>query len=148
MARVKLDLPAVFPFSTELTVRITEINYGRHLANDSLLGLLHEARIRFLKQHGLSEEDVDGVSMIMTDAVIVYENQAFHGDRLHIDVAVAAAGKCACDFYFRVIEPGRDAEIGRAKTGIAFFDYRKQKICRMPECFKNLLAPAPEGEIA
>ena len=148
MARVKLDLPVSFPFSTELTVRIGEINYGRHLANDSFLGLLHEARLRFLKQHGFSEEDVGGVSMIMTDAVIVYENQAFHGDHLRIDVAVAGAGKCACDFYFRVTDTNDGEEIGRAKTGIAFYDYRKKKICRMPECFKELLAPVPEGEAA
>ena len=148
MARVKLDLPVSFPFSTELTVRIGEINYGRHLANDSFLGLLHEARLRFLKQHGFSVEDVGGVSMIMTDAVIVYENQAFHGDHLRIDVAVAGAGKCACDFYFRVTDTNDGEEIGRAKTGIAFYDYRRKKICRMPECFKDLVAPGPNGEVA
>ena len=48
MARVKLDLNGVeFVFRTELDVRITDINYGRHVGNDAMLGLLHEARLRY-----------------------------------------------------------------------------------------------------
>ena len=44
MARVKLDMEGVaFVFRTELDVRITDINYGRHVGNDAMLGLLHEA---------------------------------------------------------------------------------------------------------
>ena len=53
MARIKLDLPERFPFSTELRVRITDVNYGGHMGNDSLLGLLHEARVRFLEHYAL-----------------------------------------------------------------------------------------------
>lgn len=48
MPRVKVALPVSFPFTTQLPVRITDINYGAHLGNDALLGLLHEARIHFL----------------------------------------------------------------------------------------------------
>jgi hypothetical protein len=45
MPRLKLELPAGFPFRTTLTVRVTDLNYGNHLGNDALLGLLHEARV-------------------------------------------------------------------------------------------------------
>ena len=48
MARVKLEIPELLPFATELEVRVGDVNYGGHLGNDALLGLLHEARIRFL----------------------------------------------------------------------------------------------------
>ena len=58
MARIKLDLPGRFPFSTELRVRITDVNYGGHMGNDALLGLLHEARVQFLAHYGLSELDI------------------------------------------------------------------------------------------
>jgi hypothetical protein len=38
MARIKLDLPADFPFAAELRVRITDINYGGHMGNDCAAG--------------------------------------------------------------------------------------------------------------
>ena len=37
MGRVKLELPETFSFSTELTVRVTDLNYGGHLGNADTL---------------------------------------------------------------------------------------------------------------
>lgn len=145
MARVKLDLPEVLPFSTELEVRIGDINYGRHLGNDALLGLLHEARLRFLARHHFTETDAGGASMIMLDAVLVYAAQAFHGDRLRIEVGVGEFGPSRCDMFYRVSRPADGVEIARAKTGLAFFDYAAGRIVRMPASFKSRLqeqAPA------
>jgi len=48
MARSRIDLPDSFPFGIDIPVRITDINYGGHLGNDAVLGLVHEARIAFL----------------------------------------------------------------------------------------------------
>jgi acyl-CoA thioesterase FadM len=71
----------IFPFSTELRVRITDVNYGGHMGNDSLLGLLHEARVQFLAHYGLSELDIGGLwGIIMADSVIVYKSEAFPGE--------------------------------------------------------------------
>jgi hypothetical protein len=36
MARIKLELPETFPFSTERTVRITDLKDGGHLGNADL----------------------------------------------------------------------------------------------------------------
>lgn len=49
MARIKIDLPKNFIFNTSLPVRIDDLNYGRHLANDRVLALAHEGRIRFFQ---------------------------------------------------------------------------------------------------
>ncbi|HCB15290.1 MAG TPA: thioesterase, partial [Gammaproteobacteria bacterium] len=70
--RIKLDLPADYSFTTELRIRITDVNYGGHLGNDAMLGLLHEARVRFLKHHGFSELDIGGCGLIMTGSSLVY----------------------------------------------------------------------------
>ena len=139
MARVKLDLPERFNFSTGLTVRIGDINYGRHLGNDAVLAYAHEARLRFLKRHGFSEADVDGVGMIMLDAVVVYKSQAFHGDELNVDVAASDFGPCGCDFLYRMSEKKSGREIARVKTGLAFFDYSRNRIAKMPERFRAAL---------
>ena len=78
MARIHLNLPAHFPFCAELRVRITDVNYGGHMGNDALLGLLHEARVQFLAHYGLSELDIGGLGIIMADSVIVYKLSLIH----------------------------------------------------------------------
>ena len=88
MARIKLILPEKFNFSTLIDVRITDINYGGHLGNDSVLGIIHEARVRLLADKGFSEGDIDGVGILMMDAVINFPSEGFYGDKLRIDVAV------------------------------------------------------------
>jgi acyl-CoA thioesterase FadM len=93
MARVKLDMKGVeFVYRTELEVRITDINYGRHVGNDAMLGLLHEARLRFLAQFGFSEEDIGGVGMLMGDAVVQFKGIAVRGDRLVVEMGLAMWG--------------------------------------------------------
>ena len=142
MARVKLEMPERFAFSTELPVRITDINYGRHLGNDAVLAFAHEARVRFLGAHGFSEADVDGVGMIMLDAVVVYKSQAFHGETLTVEVAATDLGPCGCDFLYRLTEKQSGREIARVKTGLAFFDYAKNRIAKMPDRFRSAMGGA------
>ena len=143
MARVKLDLPGRFAFSTELEIRIGDINYGRHLGNDAVLAFAHEARLRFLKSFGFSESDVDGVGMIMLDAVVVYKSQAFHGEVLKIEVAAADPGPCGCDLLYRMTDKASGREVAHVKTGLAFFDYAKNRIAKMPERFRAAVTMPP-----
>ncbi len=143
MPRVKIELPAAFPFATEIPVRITDINYGGHLGNDALLALLHEARLRFLQHHGLSEVDLGGCGMLMVDAAIAYRAEVFHGDTLRIEVGVTDPRRTGCDFVYRVTKAGSGALAAEAKTGIAFFDYQQRKIQKMPARFAELFGSAP-----
>jgi len=136
MARVRLELPETFQFTTELAVRITDINYGRHLGNDSLLSMLHEARVRLLKELGFTEFDIDGRGIIMVDAAIMYKSEAFHGDVLRIGVSVRDFSQFGCDFVYKVERMGSGEEIARAKTGIVFFDYDRRTPVQVPEKFK------------
>ncbi len=138
MARIKLDLPEVFEFSFELSVRISDINYGGHLGNDAVLALLNEARIKFLAQHGFTEMDIGGVGLIMANAVIQYKSQAFHNDRLLIEVAVCNVGRHGCDFAYRISNKETGKEIVRSTTGIVFFDYSRNKVAEVPEKFRAL----------
>jgi acyl-CoA thioester hydrolase len=136
MPRVKLDLPTRILFATDIPVRITDINYGGHLGNDSLLSVLHEARAQFLKKFGFSESDIGGVGILMSDAVLVYKAEVFYGDVLTIEIGVDDLQTAGADITYRVLSNGKEA--ARAKTGIVFFDYTARKIVQMPEIFKNL----------
>jgi acyl-CoA thioester hydrolase len=137
VSRVKLDLPAEFPFTTEVALRVSDINYGGHLGNDAVLALAQEARIRFLRSHGWSEGDVAGVGIIMADAVIVYRSEAFYGDVLTIDVAVADIQAFGCDLLYRMVNKGSGKEVARVKTGIVFFDYVRRKPTPVPKDFRE-----------
>jgi acyl-CoA thioesterase FadM len=138
MARTRLEIPSSFPFAVEMPVRISDINYGGHLGNDAVLSLLQEARIHYLRLHGYSEKDVDGVGLIMTDAVILYRAEAFHGDRLRIEIAVGNCEAHGCDFYYRATNMASGKEVVRAKTGVAFFDYERRRVAEVPPRFKQL----------
>ena len=138
MARIKLDLPEHFPFTIELRVRITDVNYGGHMGNDSLLGLLHEARVWFLAHYDLNELDIFGVGLIMADSVIVYKSEAFPGEMLEIAVTVTDFNKYGCDFVYRATEKTSGREVARAKTGIVFFDYTRRAIQPVPPAFRQL----------
>ena len=121
MARIKINFPDTHLFSTEIKVRITDLNYGNHLGNDSLLSLLHEARVRFFREYGYTELNVEGVGIIMADVAIQYVSEAFYGERLKIDIAAGDFSRVAFDMFYRVTSGERVVAV--AKTGIVFYDY-------------------------
>jgi acyl-CoA thioesterase FadM len=137
MGRTRLNLPEKFNFSTEVPLRITDINYGGHLGNDTVLSLLHEARVRFLNSMGYSEIDIEGAGIIMADAVIQYRLEAFYGDVLIIEVIAEEFEKFSCDVFYRISNAENGKEVARAKTTVVFFDYRNRKKIPVPEKFMD-----------
>ncbi len=146
MSRVKLNLPETFFFSTELPIRIYDINYGNHLGNDAVLRLMHEARVQWFRQCNLDELDIDGIGLVISDAVIVYQSQGLYGDLLTVEIAASDLGRYGCDFFYRLSNKLAGREIARAKTGIVFFDYRIQKVAGVPERFKTAFFPESRAE--
>lgn len=144
MARVKLNLDGVaFVFRTEMEVRITDINYGRHVGNDAMLGLLHEARLRFLAQYGFSEEDIGGVGMLMGDAVVQFKAVAFRGDRLVVELGLADVERRTYDLMYRVTRMGDGAVVALAKTGMVAFDYATNRLADLPAVFLEKTGAKP-----
>lgn len=137
MPRIKIVLPNKFIFRTEIQIRITDINYGGHLGNDSLLSIIHEARVRFLQYLGYSESNVEGNGIIMIDAGVQYKSEGFYGDELLIEIAVNDFTEIGCDFVYRLTNKNSKKEIAVAKTGIVFFNYEKRKTAPMPPEFKK-----------
>ena len=137
MARIKIELPEKYIYSTKIEVRIGDINYGGHLANDAVLTLAHEARIRFLAIHAYTETNVHGLGLIMTDAAVVYKSEAFYGDRLHIDIAILEINRLGFELFYRFSNAVTAKEVAHVKTGMAFFDYTNRKIMATPQEFQK-----------
>ncbi|MBD3219757.1 esterase [bacterium] len=132
MPRLQLTPLSAYHFSTDLVVRVTDVNYGGHLGNDRLLALLHEARVAYLAEHGWSEMDCAGTGLIMTDAAIQYRAEAFAGDVLRIEVAPAEPARTGFRFFYRVTRQGDEALIALGETGMACFDYARRRVAPLP----------------
>ncbi len=137
MARIKLDLPERFVFATDIPIYVSYINYGAHLGNDAALSLLQEARLRFLLAHGYTELDVEGRGIIIADAAIVYRAEAFYGETMVVEIALADFNAYGFDMFYRMAHKERGTEIVRAKTGIVFFDYAARRPVTVPEGFRR-----------
>ena len=137
MARIVIDLPERFAFSTELTVYLSHINYGNHLDNALLLTMVSEARLRFLKSLGYTELDVEGVGIIVADAAVQYKSEAFHGEVLVAAMTPVDFNKYGCDLVWRLSEKDSGREVARGKTGIVFFDYTSRKMAPVPAAFRQ-----------
>jgi acyl-CoA thioester hydrolase len=137
MSRIKIELPEMFIFKTEIPIRITDINYGGHLGNDSLLSIIHEARLRFLSHLGYSESNVEENGIIMIDSAVQYKSEGFYGDELLVEIVVNDFTCIGCDFVYRLTNKNSKKEIAIAKTGIVFFNYEKRKTAPVPPQFKK-----------
>ena len=135
MNRIQIELPDVFDFRTLMDVRITDINYGGHLGNDSVLSLIHEARVRFFLSLGVSESDIGGTGIIMSDASIVFKSESFYGDCLAVSVAVGGISTSSFDLFYLIEQDEARREVARAKTGIVCFDYSARRIRPIPASF-------------
>jgi acyl-CoA thioester hydrolase len=135
MARIKIDLPEHFSFSTTIPVRITDLNYGGHVGNDTILSIIHEARVQYLQQWGYGELTLAGVGLIMSDVGIEFKSELFYGQTIRASVTAADLTKLSFDLYYKleVEKEGKIVLVAAAKTGMICYDYEKKKIAAIPE---------------
>jgi len=127
MARVVIDLPQSFPFSTELDVRIQHINRGNHVGNDAMITFLNEARLRYMPEQINTLRD-SHIWMINADLAIIYKSEAFYGEVLVVEVAAAEFHKYGFDLLFRVTDKKSGREVAHAKMAMLLFDSNNRKL--------------------
>jgi YbgC/YbaW family acyl-CoA thioester hydrolase len=139
MARIKIDLPGKFYFSTKIPVRITDINYGGHVGNDTVLTLIHEARMQYFKSLGYTEMDFAGVGTIMSEAAIEFKKELFYDETVLVSVTAGEISKVSFELFYKLEKVIQETEYDKknlvavAKTGMVCFDYKKKKIIAVPE---------------
>src|SRR3569833_1149422 len=125
MPKTRLLLPDHFTFTTEIPIRITDLNYGGHVGNDSVLSILHEIRMQFLRHHGYTELDLAGTGMIMADVVIEFRSEVFYGESIRASVAAAEFSRVGFDLYYKLEKEVKDnwIMVAAARTGMVCYNY-------------------------
>lgn len=139
MERIKIKLPEQFNFSTIIKIRITDLNLGGHVGNDTFLSLLHEARHEFLRSFGYGEISFEGVGLIMSDAAIEYKKELVQGDEVKISVAADGFDKYGFDLFYKMelVTETENIIAAKAKTGMLCYDYTVKKLALLPEAAKT-----------
>lgn len=135
MNKMKLS-PITKPiFTTSLSVRIYDLNYGNHLGNDSLLSLVHEARVRFLKRINFTELNIDGIGILITNLVVNYKAEAFYGDEIQVNIEMGDVSRTGFNLHYELKLKDTEKEIAKVLTTCTCFDYKNSKIARIPQGF-------------
>ena len=138
MARIKLTLPDFFPFRCTIPIRVTDLNYGGHVGNDTILSLVHEARMRYLHSLGYTEMNLAGVGLIMSDAAIEFKAELFWGEDLRAEVAAHELSRAGFDLYYR-LSKSDGTPVALDKTGMICFDYAAKKVVSIPDEVRSKL---------
>lgn len=137
MARIKIELPEQFSFSTKIPIRITDLNYGGHVGNDTVLSLIHEARVQYLKSFGYEELNIEGVSLIMSDVGIEFKSELFYGDMITAFVTAMDFSRIGFDLYYKMMR--EQTIVATAKTGMICYNYDTKKVVSLPAGVKEKL---------
>lgn len=135
-------LELIFPeenvvYQTQMKVKITDINYGGHLAHDSLITMLHDTRYSWFESEGVKEWDIEGKAQVIVSLQVVYKSEAFAGQNLMVELAIGSIGKKSYEIYQRVKqEDGK--EVAVIKVAIVFFDFKTRTSTTTPKMLYKL----------
>ena len=134
MPRLKLEALDNYPFQHSFEVRVTDLNYGQHLGNDALVGLIHSCRVRLLTNLGFSEEAIGtDTGIIMADLAVSFQSEAFLHDTLIIASSFQEIKNSGFRLYHRVTRD--ETCIALVESGFVAFDYAQRRTTRLPQTF-------------
>jgi acyl-CoA thioester hydrolase len=143
MPRIRIDLPEKLITTIKIPVRITDINYGNHVGNNSFVEIIHEARMQFLSQYGFTELDIAGSSLIMDGLAIEFKNESFYKDLLVVKIFVGEISRVSFELYYSVstVRNNKEIFVAKAKTSMVCFNYNEKNVEAIPEELKKILTP-------
>jgi len=125
----------------QIPVRITDLNYGSHVGNATLVEYLHEARVQFLRANGLSELHVgDGSGLILKELSVSFHAQIFYPSHLHIRISGEIVSRTSFHLIYEITTESHSTPLATARTLMVCYDYSTQKIRRIPESLQSLLS--------
>ncbi|SNY96795.1 acyl-CoA thioesterase [Halomonas sp. hl-4] len=143
MERVQLDFPdEAIIHRHALSVRVTDMNYGRHLGHDALVSLLHEARIQAFAALDLPEWDMGGYPSVVVDLAVQYQSEARWPDALVVDTAVPTSEGKALTIYQHLAHAESGKPVATARVNQLLIDKASGRPVAVPEAVVQALAQA------
>ncbi|MBE7169725.1 MAG: acyl-CoA thioesterase [Williamsia sp.] len=135
------DFPSSFLFTTQIPIRITDLNYGGHVGNDRVLSLIHEARVQYLEKLELSELQFGGTGLILKQVSIDFTKELFYGNQLQVSVKAGEFTSVAFALFYKLelLKDENWVTAALAKTTMVCYDYEKKKLSQLTEEIKEKL---------
>ena len=141
MARVKINIPEGILANIIIPIRITDINYGNHVGNDSFVRIIHEARVIWLSMYNYTELNIGEVGLIMSDLEIEFKKESFYTDIIEVQLSAGEVSKIGFELYYQLFTTRKNERLLllNAKTGMICYDYTCKKVAPLPVDFKKIL---------
>jgi acyl-CoA thioester hydrolase len=141
MSKIKIDSAEIFSHSFKIPVRITDLNYGDHVGNDSLVSIIHESRVQFLQHYNYTELNIGGIGLIMANLTIEFKKEIFYPALIEVNIGAANVSKVSFDLLYKLSVNKGDVffDVAYAKSGMVAYDYEKKKVASLPENFRAIL---------
>ena len=146
MRNKKISIPSPFCFQTEMTVQVSDINYGGHVGNERYLLFAQETRMRFLATIGCSEMHFGPFGLALTEAHVEYFHELFHGNTIRISLAIGTLSRASFDCFYliKLLKNDEEIEVATIKTSMVCFDYKERKVRSIPDEFRKILEHCAE----
>jgi acyl-CoA thioester hydrolase len=141
MPRLEIPLPEKYIFSTQIPIRIGDINRAAHLSHVNLVQILEEARARFVTHLGYKDEFniSQGKGFILADLQVIFEGQSYYGQVLQIEIGVTDIQEKSFGLVYLITNSENKSRVAIARTTILTFDYQMQKVIPLPEDLRKQL---------
>lgn len=137
--RITIDMPEQFAYATEIPVLISHINSGQHLANEHLVALLNEARVRFLAERGISEGNHQGRVIVNANLMVNYRSEVRYGETLRVELAVVDVHRVGYDMVYRVTAERGQRPVAEARTSHVMIDPQTRRASAVPSALLSQL---------
>ncbi|HUJ90874.1 MAG TPA: thioesterase family protein [Syntrophorhabdales bacterium] len=129
----------MYEFHYELEVQVGHLNYGGHLGHDSVVRIVHEARVHMFRVLGVAENNLgdNRAGIIMGDLVVSYSGEGYLFDKLRVDSHVGEMGRSGFRMFHRLVRG--ETLIALVETGLMAYDYALRAIVPVPDAFKRAL---------
>ena len=138
-------------FETEISVQVNHLNYGNHLGYDSLLGILHEARLRWLKTLSPSASEINienNIGWVVKELHLYYQSEAKHGDELKINLSISNQTRIGFTLEHDVENKTTGEILCHGKILLVCFDFNRSKPSRIPKILEKIMVrTAPISEL-
>lgn len=124
-------------YTQKFQLSIRDINYANHMDHLALLNYLHETRVRFLREHGYSELDVDGngSGLVVVNLQCSYRKECFYGDLLTVNMILHVLSPTKLQFKYHIYN--NDVLSAESEILVVFLNKNK-KIIPIPEYLINI----------